>query len=371
MDHTEHALHEPFRHNSKVDLNSVDGASDVAIWHCNGKWSSDGAYHDHAYKDCHGIWLNKDQSQHSGFIARRPLVDGFFDALGRFYSEIPFVEHISERSPSSYVKDNKKIRMFEMFLKIILDLTSLFEDDKLHIPLRLQYCIINMLQRILNGIPEMVAAKITNQYQIWNVLLSVKFYFTGLPLTDDDEDILDEDQDAKSMQSKLPIPEWMSVERLVQKVVVVANEQSAVGAINYVFTRPHDARILSYRRFCASVFVRHKILVMLEHLVYCAEDIMIDITPQIRSVVLALDRIAVNEHPSDICAIQLNSCFQACLMGAPNVTRKTIVENNMLNQLIRCTRSLLRIEKKVFESPNTKSQDHSKRIRGAETFESF
>ena len=73
------------------------------------------------------------------------------------------------------------------------------------------------------------------------MLLSVKFYFTGLPLTDDDEDILDEDQDAKSMQSKLPIPEWMSVERLVQKVVVVANEQSAVGAINYVFTRPHDA----------------------------------------------------------------------------------------------------------------------------------
>ena len=46
--------------------------------------------------------------------------------------------------------------MFEMFLKIILDLTSLFEDDKLHIPLRLQYCIINMLQRILNGISEMV-----------------------------------------------------------------------------------------------------------------------------------------------------------------------------------------------------------------------
>ena len=54
----------------------------------------DGAYDGHAYKDCHGIWLNKDQSQHSGFIARRPLVDGFFDALRRFYSEIPFVEHI-------------------------------------------------------------------------------------------------------------------------------------------------------------------------------------------------------------------------------------------------------------------------------------
>ena len=98
---------------------------------------------------------------------------------------------------------------------------------------------------------------------------------------------------------------------------------------------------------------------------------MIDITPQIRSVVLALDRIAVNEHPSDICAIQLNSCFQACLMGAPNVTRKTIVENNMLNQLIRCTRSPYCELKKVFESPNTKSQDHQKRIGGAETFESF
>ena len=334
---------------------------DVAMWN----WPNactDGAplcNRKSAYTHYHGMWLTK-QARQRGFIAERPIVDGVFEALSQLCVQCTDMSVLAA-SPGSPRTDGEKKRrkssfpslslsqyFFRHMVKFSLDLLSSFDENNLYLPFSVQLAMVSMLNSIMSTVPKEFASNITHEYQLWDSLLSSRFYFTPLPPTDEDDEI-DEEEDTGGKPVVSRIPEWMSVESLFVTLSddALNNTVSKTGikTRSFVLPRPKDARIMSYRRFCASVYLRHKILSLVEHLSFSAEEQTLSLMPQVRSVAIALDRVCVNDYPSDVCSVQLNHCLQTLLIAAPSAARSAVIEAHMFTQIIRCTHSFLRAEK--------------------------